>query len=103
MFEKENSHKNVNSNRDSVQFKNINLSNSVKLAKITEKIFTFDFDIFELDELILRKTLYFLANEIFIKYEYLDRIKEGIFQEFIEQIVSGYNREVTYHNVSIIL
>ena len=38
MFEKENSHKNVNSNRDSVQFKNINLSNSVKLAKITEKI-----------------------------------------------------------------
>jgi len=65
------------------------------------KIDTSAFDIFELDNLINTKTVFLIANEIFERYQLLDLVDTKKFKEFITQIVSGYQREVTYHNVCI--
>ena len=43
-----------------------------------------------------------MAHEIFTRYQFLDMIDEDKFKEFISQIILGYNRDVSYHNVTII-
>jgi hypothetical protein len=79
---------------------NSNPSTALRLAAILNKINTFDFDIFELDALVERKTLFLMANEIFNRYSFLDFIDEDKFKDFMSHIIQGYDRKVTYHNVN---
>lgn len=70
-----------------------------KVNECLNKIDGFDFDIFELDEIIQRKSLYYVSNEIFsVLNFYEDLIPETTFRSFIETITDGYSRSVSYHN-----
>lgn len=75
--------------------------NPVLIGKLNEslnKIEGFDFDIFELDDLINRKSLYYVSHEIFSMLNfYDDLIPESIFKSFIEEITEGYSRNIPYH------
>lgn len=54
---------------------------------------------FDLDELINRKTLFYVSHEIFTLLNfYDDLIPRLTFKNFIEEITDGYFRSVTYHN-----
>ena len=57
-----------------------NPSTALRLAAILNKIHSCDFDIFELDVLVERKTLFLMANEIFNRYSFLDFIDEYKFK-----------------------
>ena len=76
-----------------------NPSSAINLATIIGKIDTTDFNIFDLNDLIERKTVFIMANEIFNRYQFLDLMDEDKFKEFVTQIILGYNRDVAYHNV----
>ena len=69
------------------------------------KFYTTDFNIFELDELIEKKALFYISNEIFLDCElYNVGIGEEKFKEFINQITKGYYRDKSkYHNVIIFI
>ncbi len=92
----------IDSNRSSILLESIssNPSSAILLENVMSKIDCSEFDVFELDNLINRKTVFLIANEIFERFQLLDLVDEKKFKEFITQIVSGYKREVTYHNVS---
>ena len=78
---------------------NSNPSTALKLATILNQIDSSNFDIFELDALAQRKTLFLMSNEIFNRYSFLDYVDEDKFKEFIDRITVGYDRKITYHNV----
>jgi hypothetical protein len=78
---------------------NTNPSTALKLAGLLNKIDSQDFDIFELDALVQRKTLFLMSNEIFNRFLFLDFMDEDKFKEFVVTITLGYDRKVTYHNV----
>ncbi len=64
-----------------------------------DNINSFDYDIFELDSLIEKKSLHFMSYEIFNNNNYFDELIDEIkFKNFIKEITSGYDRKVTYHN-----
>lgn len=70
-----------------------------KLSKILFGVNSFDFDIFELNGLIGKKTLFYLSSEIFNRNNYFDEaIDEQKFKRFTHAISEGYNRNVPYHN-----
>lgn len=71
-----------------------------KLDEILNKVECFDFNVFELDELVSRKTLQYVSSEIFsLSLYFEDMINEEVFKNFIEEITKGYFRdEVKYHN-----
>ena len=59
----------------------------------------FDFNIFELDKLTGKDCLLYCATEIFdILNIFEDIIPENTFRNFINEIASGYNRKISYHN-----
>lgn len=59
----------------------------------------FDFNIFELNDLIDRKTLHFLAYELFNRYNFFEEvIDERKYKNFLKDIINGYDRNVVYHN-----
>lgn len=62
------------------------------------KIDTTEFNIFELNEIVERKTLVVMTEEIFNRYQFLDDVNEEKLREFVSQISIGYNRDVQYHN-----
>ena len=66
-----------------------------------KKINTPEFNIFELNEVLEKKTSIYIATEILSPFEILenDIIPKSIFKNFIEKIISGYNRKnAIYHN-----
>ena len=64
-----------------------------------EKIDTFDFNIFEVDKLFGKRTLFHVLNEIYNKYKFIeDLLIEEKYINFINEIIDGYNRDIPYHN-----
>jgi hypothetical protein len=64
------------------------------------QIDNYDYNIFDLNELVERQTLSFIALEIFSKQNYFEDkvINEDKFRSFIKEVTKGYDRNVTYHN-----
>jgi hypothetical protein len=60
----------------------------------------FDYNIFELNDLVERQTLSFISLEIFSKQNYFDEkiINEDKFRSFVKEVTKGYDRNLTYHN-----
>jgi hypothetical protein len=79
-----------------------------------EKLSEFDFNIFELNDLIKEKSTFYIAYEIFSRYNFFShesdyylnynmhmnsiKIEESNFNNFINEVISGYDRKVLYHN-----
>ncbi len=78
----------------------ISTSNLQNLQQILKNINNFDFNIFQLDEIAEKQTLYYLTYEIFINMNFLgkDRIDADKFRNFIYSISEGYDRNIPYHN-----
>ena len=64
------------------------------------KLENYDYDIFELNDLVERQALSFISLEIFTNLNYFDDniLEENKFRSFIREITKGYHRNVTYHN-----
>ena len=72
-----------------------------KLSDQMEKIASCDFDIFELNKLLNKKTSVYLASEILGRIGIVDngRIPQNILSNFIKEIVAHYDRvNAIYHN-----
>jgi hypothetical protein len=77
----------------------IDPSNIAAVTELLKMIDSFDFNIFELNDLVEKKCLHFILYEIFDRYSYLDNmIDEVKYKNFIYKIIDGYNRDVSYHN-----
>lgn len=61
---------------------------------------SFDFNIFELDQIAEKQTIQFMSNEIFSKLGFFDKklINEDKFLNFMYILAEGYSRNVPYHN-----
>ena len=60
-----------------------------------------DFNIFEVDQLLEKKTVIYIANEILSRFSFVENgnIPSDIFKNFITQIVEHYDRKnAIYHN-----
>jgi hypothetical protein len=69
------------------------------LATNLSKIDSFEFNVFELDSLIQKKTLHFVSNQILTKYGFFKEVTtDKKFSNFITEIIDGYSRDVQYHN-----
>ena len=65
------------------------------------KIDKCDFNIFEVDQLLEKKTVIYIANEILSRFSFVENgnIPSDIFKNFITQIVEHYDRKnAIYHN-----
>lgn len=62
------------------------------------KIDSIDFDIFDLDDIVGKKTTIYIASEILMKFDLVEKeiIQDNILKNFIETIVNGYDREKHY-------
>jgi len=70
-----------------------------KIFSHLENVAKLDFNIFDLDELVERKTTFYLSYEIFSRKDYFQSlIDEDKFKNFINEIIKGYNRHIPYHN-----
>jgi hypothetical protein len=70
-----------------------------KVTELLSKIDSYDFNIFELDSLIGKKSLRFLLYEIFNRYNFFGEIvNEKKYKSFIDKIAEGYSRQIVYHN-----
>ena len=77
----------------------INLKVENEANNILCKVEDFDFNIFELNDLVGKHTMIYVAHEIFNSlYFYEDVINEKVFRNFVMKISDGYNRDVKYHN-----
>ena len=66
-----------------------------QLAKIDE----FDFNVFELDKVIGKKSLRYLSFEIFNRYNFFEElVEEKKYKNFMDSIAEGYSRQIVYHN-----
>ena len=72
----------------------------IKSAKLLlDKIDTFEFNIFEVDRLFGKLSLFHVLNEILNKYKFLKNyLVENKYVNFIKEISDGYNRDIPYHN-----
>ena len=62
---------------------------------------TIDFDIFDLDDIVGKKSTIYVATEILSKFDLVEQeiIPSEILRNFVETIVDGYDREnALYHN-----
>ena len=65
------------------------------------KIDKCDFNIFEVDQLLEKKTVIYIANEILSRFSFVENgnIPSDIFKNFLTQIVEHYDRKnAIYHN-----
>jgi hypothetical protein len=73
--------------------------NMQNLAEAVGKIHTTDFDIFAINDILDKKTMLLMTQQILTKYEFFSSLlDEKILKNFIQEITDGYNRSVTYHN-----
>ena len=74
-----------------------NLKEDVDKALV--KVDNFDFNVFELDGLIQKKTLYCVLTHILNKYNFIkDLLNEKHYLNFMNEVINGYDRKVIYHN-----
>jgi hypothetical protein len=60
---------------------------------------SYDFDIFEIDGIVGKKTLRYVSFEVLNKFSFFEEIlDETKYKNFIDKIADGYNRNVVYHN-----
>lgn len=70
-----------------------------KVSTHLSLIETYDFDIFELNELLDKNIMQSMAKEIFTRRNFFDYlIPEDKFDNFVNEMVKGYSRSVQYHN-----
>ena len=70
-----------------------------KILSHLENVAKIEFDIFDLNELVDRKTTFYIAYEIFSREQYFENmIDEDKFKNFVNEIIIGYNRNIPYHN-----
>jgi hypothetical protein len=85
-----------------IYFNEIAQLNPKTLSAITEllkNIGSFDFNIFELNQLVEKKTLHYILHDLFDSFDYFESlIDEAKYKNFIYKIIAGYSREVSYHN-----
>jgi len=65
---------------------------------LQEEVQSPDFNVFELDEYIGRKTLFYITNAIFTGLDFVGYYDQEKFKNFMHKITEGYNRKVPYHN-----
>lgn len=64
-----------------------------------EKIDSFEFNIFELNDVIDTKTMHYMTYEVFNRYNFFEELlDEKKYRNFIQEITNGYDRSVVYHN-----
>jgi hypothetical protein len=63
------------------------------------RVDTFEFNIFDLDRLIQKKSLYYVLNHSLNKYGFIkELLVEKKYINFVNEITAGYNRKIPYHN-----
>jgi hypothetical protein len=71
----------------------------IVVTELLKQVDRFDFNIFELNELVEKKSLHYILYEIFDRYNYFENmLDERKYKNFIFKIIDGYNRSVSYHN-----
>jgi hypothetical protein len=70
----------------------------LKVTQILENVGNSNFNIFELDEFIGKKCLFYISNSIFTSADLDTLYDKDKWKNFINAITDGYNREVEYHN-----
>ncbi len=72
---------------------------SIQVTKELGKVDNLNFNVFYLDGLIQKKTLYYVLSHILNKYNFVkDLLHEENFANFMHEITDGYNRKIVYHN-----
>ena len=92
---------NINKRRSTNLTSIISPSIIARLYSQMSKIDSIDFDIFDLDDIVGKKTTIYIASEILMKFDLVEKeiIQDNILKNFIETIVNGYDREkALYHN-----
>ena len=84
--------------RKSLETRKISENVILKVTQLLENVGVPDFNTFELDEYIGRKTLFYITNAIFTDLEFENYYDQEKFKNFMHAITEGYNREVDYHN-----
>ncbi|KAI9206711.1 uncharacterized protein BJ171DRAFT_597362 [Polychytrium aggregatum] len=75
-------------------------SNDSRINEVLEKIDSWDFNIFELNEATQGRPLFYLTKAIFDRCNFKGHfnIEESVLDSFLTKIESGYNKNVPYHN-----
>jgi len=84
--------------KESLEKNKISENVILKVTQILENVGSPDFNIFELDEYIGRKSLFYITNAIFNSADLEGLYDRDKFRNFINAITDGYKREVDYHN-----
>jgi hypothetical protein len=72
---------------------------AIQVNKILTNCNTYDFNIFELNNLVGKKTLMLVAYEVLERYVLLEDIpNDRVFRNFITTISEGYDKNIVYHN-----
>lgn len=71
-----------------------------RLGRTLDKISSFEFNIFELNEIVGEKTLHYLSKYVLKDLDFLsdDMLNENKYDLFLDELVEGYDRAVYYHN-----
>jgi len=84
--------------KESLEKHKISENTILKVTQLLENVGNPDFNIFELDEFIGRKSLFYITNAIFNAADIESLYDKDKFRNFINEITDGYLREVDYHN-----
>ncbi len=78
---------------------NISTETILKIASALNKINSHEFNVFEMNEVLEKKTILYMSFDVFSKLNYFDTIiKENKFKNFISSLINGYDRKIPYHN-----
>ncbi len=71
-----------------------------KISNVLANINSYNFNIFELDELADMHTLYYVSYEAFVGFDLFAKrkIDQNKFKNFLMTITEGYGRDNPYHN-----
>ncbi len=74
---------------------------NTQLDKINEMLTNLHsptFNIFELDQLVEKKTVLYMLSEIIRRFDLIGIINEAKYTNFVNVIIDGYDRNIPYHN-----
>jgi hypothetical protein len=69
-----------------------------KVSSLLNNLSNFDFNIFDLNDLVESKTVFYMSYEIFKPFIETSMVEEDRFKNFITELTAGYDRKVVYHN-----
>ena len=60
----------------------------------------FDYNIFDLNDLVETQSMTFMSIEIFTRLNFFNHkiLDEEVLRKFVNEISKGYDRNITYHN-----